>query len=275
MFSVAYGMLGSVAEAEDIAQEAQLRMLREVEPIRSPAAYAVTVTTRLAIDQLRSARARREVYVGAWLPEPLATTDPDGDPSARAEAAERLSIALLVMLERLSPVERAVFLLREVFQYDYARIAEIVERSETNCRQLLARARTHVREDRARFDAAPGRHGALLERFLAASRSGDLEALEEILAEDIRLIGDGGGKVAALATPVTGRLRVARFIIGLFRQIARWGMTVEPVRVNGGPGGRAVGPDGQTLGVFALDVVDGRVAAVFNIVNPDKLAHLT
>ena len=274
MFSVAYGMLGSVAEAEDIAQEAQLRMLREADPIRSPAAYAVTVTTRLAIDELRSARARREVYVGAWLPEPLVGTDPEGEPSARAEATECLSVALLVMLERLSPVERAVFLLREVFQYDYERIGQIVERTPENCRQILTRARAHVRADQPRFEASSQRHGALLSRFLAAARAGDLAGLEAVLAEDITLTGDGGGKVPALATPAAGRRRVARFIIGLFRQAQRLGARIEPVVVNGQPGGLAITPDGQTVAVFALDVVDDRIVAVFNILNPDKLAHL-
>jgi len=381
MFSVAYGMLGSVAEAEDVAQEAQLRMLRETADIRSPAAYAVTVTTRLAIDELRSARARREVYVGAWLPEPLVSNDPAGDPSQRAEAAEQLSIALLVMLERLSPVERAVFLLREVFQYEYERIAEIVERSAENCRQILTRARAHVRADQPRFEASPERHGALVDRFLAAAGSGDLAGLEAVLADDIAVTGDGGGKVPALATPVQGRLRVARFVIGLFRQVDRFGARIEriaeiversaancrqiltrarahvradqprfeasperhgavvdrflaaagsgdlagleavladdiavtgdgggkvpalatPVQgrlrvarfviglfrqvdrfgarvervvVNGQPGGRAIGPDGEILSVFALDIVDDRVVAVYNILNPDKLTRV-
>jgi RNA polymerase sigma-70 factor (ECF subfamily) len=275
MFSVAYGMLGSVAEAEDVVQEAQLRMLRENDEIRSPAAYAVTVTTRLAIDELRSARARREVYVGAWLPEPLVASDRSGDPADRAEVAEQLSIALLVMLERLSPVERAVFLLREVFQYEYERIAEIVERSPGNCRQILARARAHVRADQPRFDASAQRHRVLLDRFLAAARAGDLAGLEAVLAADITMTGDGGGKVPALATPVEGRRRVARFIIGLFHQADRLGARIEPAVVNGQPGGRAIGPDGQVVSVFALDVVDDRILAVFNIVNPDKLTRLS
>src|SRR5262249_51812309 len=155
----------------------------------SPAAFAVTVTTRLAIDALRSARARREVYVGAWLPEPLVATDPEGEPPARAEAAEQLSIAMLVMLERLSPVERAVFLLREVFEYDHDRVAEIGEPSEPNCRQILARARAHLREDRPRFGTSPPQHSALLARFMAAARSGDVAGLEAMLAEDVSMTG--------------------------------------------------------------------------------------
>jgi RNA polymerase sigma-70 factor (ECF subfamily) len=270
MFSVAYGMLGSVAEAEDIAQEAQLRMLREKGAIRSPSAYAVTVTTRLAIDELRSARARRETYVGTWLPEPVL----DDDPSIQAEVGDQLSIAFLVMLERLSPVERAVLVLRDVFDYDYERIAEIVGRSEANCRQLMVRARAHVRDERPRFASTPEHRDALLNRFLTASRSGDLAGLEKLLAEDIAMTGDGGGKVPALASPASGRVRVARFILGLFRQIERLGASVEPVRVNGQPGGRVVGPDGAILGVFALDIVGDEIVAVFNVLNPDKLRHL-
>jgi RNA polymerase sigma-70 factor (ECF subfamily) len=272
MFSVAYGMLGSVTEAEDIAQEAQLRMLREVtDEIRSLPAYAVTVTTRLAIDELRSARARREVYVGQWLPEPIVTSDP----STHAELSDQLSMAFLVMLERLSPVERAVLLLREVFGYDYDRIAEIVGRSEANCRQLMVRARAHVRDERVRFEVSAQRRDALLERFFAACRSGDLGGLEAMLAEDITITGDGGGKVPALGTPVSGRRRVARFVRGLFRQMDRLGVLIEAVEVNGGPGGRAYTPDGATVAVFALDIVDDKIVAVFNVLNPDKLTWVT
>jgi RNA polymerase sigma-70 factor (TIGR02957 family) len=274
MFSVAYGMLGSVAEAEDVAQEAQLRMLRDDRPaaeeIRSPSAYAVTITTRLAIDELRSARARREVYVGTWLPEPIVTSDP----SHQAEISDQLSMAFLLMLERLSPVERAVLLLREVFDYDYDRIAEIVGRSEANCRQLMVRARAHVRDERARFESTPAHRDALLGQFFTACRAGDLAGLEELLAEDIAFTGDGGGKVPALARPASGRRRVARFVLGLFRQVDRLGALIEPVEVNGGPGGRAYTPDGVTLGVFALNVVDGKIVAVFNVINPDKLTRV-
>jgi RNA polymerase sigma-70 factor (TIGR02957 family) len=275
MFSVAYGMLGSVSEAEDIAQEAQLRMLRGGRPageeIRSPSAYAVTIATRLAIDELRSARARREVYVGTWLPEPIVTSDP----STHAEISDQLSMAFLLMLERLSPVERAVLLLREVFDYDYDRIAEIVGRSEANCRQLMARARARVRDERPRFEATAEHRDALLERFFSACRAGDLAGLEALLAEDIAFTGDGGGKVPALVTPVSGRRRVARFVLGLFRQIDRAGVLVEPVQVNGGAGGRAYTPDGVTLGVFALDIIGDKIVAVFNVINPDKLTRVT
>jgi RNA polymerase sigma-70 factor (ECF subfamily) len=274
VFSVAYGMLGSVASAEDITQEALLRMHRESESIRSPSAYAVTITTRLAIDELRSARARREVYVGAWLPEPLVATDPSAQPETQAEVADQLSMAFLVLLERLSPVERAVLLLRDVFEYDYERIAEIVGRSEVNCRQILVRARQHVADQRPRFNVRAEQKSALSERFFQAAQAGDLESLEAMLAEDIAFTGDGGGKAPALATPAVGRRRVARFIIGLFRQAETMGLRLEPVLVNGQPGGIARAADGSTVGVFAFDIDEGTIVAVHNVINPDKLAHL-
>jgi len=273
MFSVAYGMLGSATEAEDVAQEALLRLHRQSGPIEKPAAFAVTVTTRLAIDRLRSAQARREVYVGAWLPEPLVVSDPSLEPAALVEAAERLSMAFLVMLERLSPVERAVLLLREVFGYDYDRVAEIVERSEANCRQIMARARVRVREERPRFEASPQRRDELVRCFFEACRSGDLAGLEKVLAEDITFVGDGGGQGQALRAPVDGRRRVARFLLGLFRVATARGARAEPVLVNGAPGARVFGPDGHVAAVFALDLDDEGIHGIYNVVNPDKLVH--
>jgi RNA polymerase sigma-70 factor (ECF subfamily) len=269
VFSVAYGMLGSVTEAEDVTQEAFIRMVREPARIESPAAYAVTVTTRLAIDQLRSARRRRELYVGSWLPEPLVTPDP----AARLEAAERLSVAFLVVLERLSPVERAVFLLREVFEYEYDRIAEIVGRSTTYCRQLLVRAKAHVREARPRFTTTQAQRDALAARFFAACERGDLAGLEALLAEDVDFIGDGGGKAPALATPATGRTRVARFVLGLVRQAARAGLRLQRVDVNGAPGARALTPGGQPRAVFCLEIDGDRIVHIYNQLNPDKLGQ--
>jgi RNA polymerase sigma-70 factor (TIGR02957 family) len=270
MFSVAYGMLGSVTEAEDVAQEASLRLHREADRIDSPAAFAVTVTTRLAIDQLRSARRRREVYVGAWLPEPLVTPNP----TARLEAAERLSMAFLVLLERLSPVERAVLLLREVFEYSYDRIAEIVGKSEPACRQILVRARGHIRDGRPRFTTTRSQRDALAAQFFAACQRGDVAGLEALLAADISLTGDGGGKAAALAAPATGRTRVARFVVGLFRQAVRVGARLEPADVNGSPGARVYGPDGALVSIFCLEIDGDHVTRIYNQLNPDKLAHL-
>jgi len=274
IFSVAYGMLGSVAEAEDVTQEALLRLHRTTTPVESPAAFAVTMATRLAIDELRSARRRREVYVGSWLPEPLVTADPATDPAEHVEAAQRLSTALLVMLERLSPVERAVMLLREVFAYDYARIAEIVGRSVENCRQIMARARAHLHDARARFEATPQRHDELVTAFLDACRTGDLNALEKLLAEDVTFTGDGGGKVASLAVPASGRRRVARFLLGLFRQAQAAEFAVEVVPVNGAPGVRVRDRDGVIVAVMSIAVSGATIAALYSVLNPDKLRHL-
>src|SRR5215213_3669833 len=195
-FGVAYRMLGSVAEAEDVAQEALLRLMRQDDPIVEPAAWMTTVATRLSINVLRSARARRESYVGPWLPEPL-VEDPAPGPALRAELAESLSLAMLTLLERLTPVERAAYLLREVFGYEYTEIARIVERTEVNVRQLVTRARKHLEAARPRFDADEAARDALLERFLAAAEEGDLAALEDLLAKDAILYADGGGKAMA------------------------------------------------------------------------------
>ncbi len=273
MFSVAYGILGSAAAAEDVAQEALLRMHRQAAPIASPPAFAVTVSTRLALDELRSARARREVYVGTWLPEPL-LTDPPFGPAGQVELTDRLSTAFLVMLERLSPTERAVMVLREAFDYDYEQIGEIIGKSAENCRQILSRARTHVQAERPRFEVDRARRDALAARFFAACQAGDLAGLEELLVADITLSGDGGGKAPALATPVSGRTRVARFLIGLFRRLDHDGYRLEPVTVNGQPGARALTADGATIAVLSLLVGPDGISAVYNVLNPDKLTHL-
>ena len=202
-FGVAYRMLGSVSEAEDVAQEALLRLTRQDSPIDEPAAWMTTVVTRLSINVLRSARARRESYVGPWLPEPL-VEDPAPGPASRAELADSLSLAMLVLLERLTPVERAAYLLREVFGYEYAEIADIIEQTEVNSRQLVTRARKHLEANRPRFDADEAARDALLERFLAAAEEGDLEALEELLAKDAVLYADSGGKAMAPQEPLVG-----------------------------------------------------------------------
>ena len=275
MFSIAYRMLGSVAEAEDVVQEAFLRMHRSRlggTEVGSPDAFATTVTTRLAIDALRSARRRREVYVGSWLPEPL--LDSDADPAHRVEMDETVSFALLLLLERLTPVERAVFVLREVLGYGYAEIAEVVGRSDANCRQLLRRARAHLAAEDARYDPSPESRGALSEAFLAAVRGGDVASLERLLADDVTFYGDGGGKAPAVTKPVQGAVAVARFLAGLSRQGARLDVELAVAAANGQPALRLVGSDGALLGVMVLRVVDGVVATVYNQINPDKLAHL-
>jgi RNA polymerase sigma-70 factor (TIGR02957 family) len=276
-FAVAYRMLGSVAEAEDVVQEALLRVHRAVEQgerIESPRAYAATVTTRLAIDQLRSARARRETYVGEWLPEPL-VTDPSGDPARRAEMADSLSLAFLVLLESLSPEQRAALLLHDVFDYGYREVAEIVGTSEGNARQLAARARRHVEGRRPRFESSREQRDELARRFLAAAQAGDVGGLESLLAHDVELHGDGGGKVPALARSLHGRSRVARTLLAWARAGARIAnASVQMVEVNGQPGAMTLDGGGGIISVMALDIEDGEIKAIRSVVNPDKLRHL-
>jgi RNA polymerase sigma-70 factor (TIGR02957 family) len=276
-FAIAYRMLGSVSEAEDVVQEAFLRlhrMLREGERVESPRAYLATVVTRLCIDQLRSARARRERYVGEWLPEPLLASD-EADPARHAEVADSLSLAFLVLLESLSPEQRAAYLLREVFDYPYDQIARIVGKSEDNTRQLVTRARRQVQERRPRFEASRERREVLARRFFAAAVDGELEALEELLAHDVVLHGDGGGKAPALAHPVHGRAKVARTLLAWFRAGARiGGVSLQAAEVNGQPGALLLDPEGRLVTVLSVDVADGQVQAIRSIVNPDKLRHL-
>jgi len=275
-FALAYRMLGSVAEAEDVVQEALLRVYRALEEgaeLASPRAFVTTVATRLAIDHLRAAQARREAYVGEWLPEPL-LTDPGDDPAQRAELADSLSLAFLVLLERLSPEQRAVFLLRDVFDYGYPEIAAIVGKSEAAVRQLAARARRHVEAGRPRFEGSRERREELARRFLAAAREGDLAALEALLARDVVLHGDGGGRVPALARPLHGRSRTARTLLAWARQGARGGGGARPVEVNGQPGALVLDAAGRVVGVLALDIAGDEVRAVRSVVNPDKLRHL-
>jgi RNA polymerase sigma-70 factor (TIGR02957 family) len=276
-FAIAYRMLGSVSDAEDVVQEAFLRLHRALEDgqrIESRRAYLSTIVTRLCIDQLRSARARRETYVGEWLPEPLVAGSAD-DPARRAEIADSLSLAFLVLLESLSPEQRAAFLLREVFDYPYGEIAAIVGKSEDNARQLVARARRHVEERRPRFEASRERREQLAGSSFAAAEDGDLEALEELLAHDVVLHGDGGGRVPALARPLHGRARVARTLLAWVRAVTRTGgFSLRPAEVNGQPGALVLDRDGRLLSVLALDIADDRIQAVNSVVNPDKLRHL-
>jgi RNA polymerase sigma-70 factor (ECF subfamily) len=247
-FGVAYRMLGSVTEAEDVAQEALLRLTRQEDTINEPAAWITTVATRLSINVLNSARARREAYVGPWLPEPL-LEDPEPGPASRAELADSLSMAMLTLLERLTPVERAAYLLREAFAYDYAAIGEIIERSEVNARQLVTRARKHLEANRPRFDADEAARDALLERFLAAAEDGDLEALEEMLAEDAVLYADGGGKALAALEPLHGSALIARFMAGVAQVRRAFGeFETRLVHVNGQPGRVLRAPGDEQFG---------------------------
>jgi RNA polymerase sigma-70 factor (ECF subfamily) len=276
LFSIAYRMLGSVSEAEDIVQESFLRYQRALADgadVESPKAYLSAVATRLAIDQLRSARARRETYVGEWLPEPV-VTDPAEDPAAHAEEADTLSMAFLLVLERLSPVERAVFLLHDVFGYGYSEVSGIVGKSEANCRQLALRARQHVEAEKPRFEASRRERDELAARFFAAVVDGDVDELVETLAADVVVYGDGGGKAPQWSVPIVGIDRVARLFVGLGRQLRELGITLEPAQVNGQPGAVFRAPDGAITNVFALDIAGGAVQAVRSVINPDKLQHL-
>jgi RNA polymerase sigma-70 factor (TIGR02957 family) len=275
-FAIAYRMLGSVSDAEDVVQEGFLRLHRareEGERIESPRAYLSTVVSRLSLDHLRSARVRRETYVGEWLPEPLVASA-DDDPARRAEMADSLSLALLVVLESLSPEQRAAFLLREVFDEPYDRIAAIVGTSEQNARQLATRARREVDERRPRFEASREQREELATRFFAAAEEGDLEGLEELLAHDVVLRGDGGGKAPAFARAIHGRAKVARTLRAGLRAVTRFGFTLRREEVNGQPGALLLDREGRLIGVMSLDVAEGQIQGVSSIVNPDKLRHL-
>jgi RNA polymerase sigma-70 factor (ECF subfamily) len=284
MFSIAYRMTGSVSDAEDIVQEAFLRLtrtLRDGTVIDNPKAFLATVTTRLAITQQTSARVRREAYVGTWLPEPLVegaliggAGSAEPDPAEHAELSDSLSMAFLLLLESLSPVERAVFLLREVFGYDYPEIAATTGKSAANCRQIFVRAKRAVTAGRPRFEASRQESEEIARRFFAAAEGGDLAGLFDLLAPDVVMIGDGGGKALALATPARGLQRVARFLLGIMRQGRRWNASWELVLVNGQPGAIFRDAAGLVAGVMVLDITDGKVAAIRSMVNPDKLRHL-
>ena len=276
LFSIAYRMLGSVGDAEDVVQEAYLRAERaqaDGTRIESRRAFLTTVTTRLAIDELRSARARRETYVGPWLPEPLLTsTEPDA--AEHAEMADSLSMSFLVLLETLTPVERAVFLLREVFEYGYDEIAEIVGKSEANCRQILARARKRIDEGRPRFEADRRQQEELARRFLEAFEEGDVDGLVELLAADAVFVGDGGGKGRGISRPVYGREPVTRLLLSFLPRYRSASATVRLGEVNGQPGALFFDAEERLVNVFAFGVAEGAIQAVRSVINPDKLAHL-
>jgi RNA polymerase sigma-70 factor (ECF subfamily) len=278
LFSIAYRMLGSATDAEDVVQEAFVRYHRAVaeraSEIDSPKAYLSAVVTRLAIDQLRSARARREQYLGGWLPEPVVTDQTQLDGARYVEEADSLSMAFLLLLERLTPVERAVFLLHDVFDYGYDEIAPIVGKSEANCRQLAARARRHVRAGKPRFEASQRQREELADRFFAAVGDGDFDSLVELVAADAAVYGDGGGKAPSWQRPIVGRERVARLWAGLGRQAQELGLGVRRAEVNGQPGAMFLDPDGRLINVVTLEIADGLVQTVRSVINPDKLRHL-
>jgi RNA polymerase sigma-70 factor (ECF subfamily) len=277
-FAIAYRMLGSVSEAEDVVQEALLRVHQALvggELIASPRAFATTVATRLAINELRSARVRRERYVGEWLPEPIITDGPD-DPARHAEMADSLSLAMLVLLESLSPEQRAVLLLHDVFDYSYPEISSILSKSEPSVRQLASRARRHVEQRRPRFRTTREQREELAARFFAASEQGDLAGLEALLAHDVELIADGGGKVPALAQALRGRSLVARALIDITIRRSAFipRIQIRPAEINGRPGALYLDAQQQLILVVALEIAGGQITGIRSIINPDKLAHL-
>lgn len=273
LFAIAYRILGSVTEAEDVVQDTWLRYdAADVHP-ESPKAYLSTVVTRLAVNVLKSARVRREAYVGEWFPEPL-LEDPYQDPERTAELADSVSMAALVLLERLSPLERATFVLRDVFGFDYTDIATAVGRSEPACRQLVVRARRHVREGRPRFEADRQEREQLAARFFDAIRDGDVHGLRELLAADVQLVNDSGGKAPALPRAVVGVEKNVRLLSVIMPDLERIGLSLEPQEVNGEPGALARDRDGNILQVMSLDIADGQIQLIRMVNNPDKLAHL-
>jgi RNA polymerase sigma-70 factor (ECF subfamily) len=277
MFSIAYRMLGTVTEAEDVVQEAFLRYKRALDggaEIESPKAYLSAVVSRLAIDELRSARVRRETYVGQWLPEPLLTDSDEEDPAANAEQSDSLSMAFLLLLERLSPVERAVFLLHDVFGYEYEEVASIVGKSEANSRQLAARARRHLEEGKPRFDVSRRERDELGTRFFAALSGSDVDGLVEMLAEEAVVYGDGGGKAPQWSEPIVGADPVGHLLANVGRSIRNFNLSMELHEVNGQPGAFILDSEGNLVSVFVIEIAQGAVVAFRSVINPDKLRHL-
>jgi RNA polymerase sigma-70 factor, ECF subfamily len=276
MFAIAYRMVGGVSDAEDLVQEAYLRMQQALAvgtAVDSPKAYLTTIVTRLAIDHLRSARVRRETYPGPWMPEPVVERL-DEAPAESAELSDSLSIAYLVLLDRLSATERAVLLLHDVFGYRFDEIGAIVDRSEAGCRQIAVRARRRLDADRPRFDRDLRRRSQVADEFLTAFREGDIDALLHLVSEDAVFVGDGGGKAAALPEPIYGRDRVVHLLRAFANQNRRLNLRFEPARINGQPGAVVRDLDGLVVTVIALDIVGGAVGTVRSIVNPDKIGHL-
>ena len=273
LFAIAYRILGSVAEAEDAVQETWLRYESSPTQPTSTKAFLSAVVTRISIDVLRSARVRRETYVGPWFPEPL-LTDPYEDPARSAELADSLSMAALLLLERLSPLERAVFVLREVFGFGFPEIAAAVGRSEPACRQLAVRARRHMEAGRPRFEADRRERDELAARFFDALRNGDVDQLRELLAADVSMVGDGGGKAPALPKSVIGADNVARVLASIFPVLARIEASMEQRELNGQPGAIIRDRDGNVVGTMTLDVIGGQIQTIRSVANPDKLGHV-
>jgi RNA polymerase sigma-70 factor (TIGR02957 family) len=282
LFSIAYGMTGSVGDAEDIVQDAFLGLTRARQAgttIADPKAYLTTAVTRLGINYLSSARVRRETYVGDWLPEPVVVPADEPEPAEHAELADSLSMAFLVLLETLSPVERAVFMLREVFGYGYPEVARITGKTEVNCRQIFARARQRIAAAGQALHSAPSlvrraEGEELARRFFEAAAGGDMDALLGMLAPDVVLQGDGGGKAQAIGKPLAGRQPVLRMLVGMFRRGRTLGTSLRLAWVNGQPGAVIYDAEGRVINVFALDVAEGMVQAIRAVVNPDKLSHI-
>ena len=270
LFSIAYRMLGSAMEAEDMVQETYLRY-RDVpdEDIQSPKSYLSTIVTRLCLDQLKSARNQRVNYFGTWLPEPILTGK---TPGTIANQHESISMAFLVLLESLSPIERAIFLLREVFDYSYAEISEIVDKSEANCRQYYHRARQYIHERRPRFEPDPDEQKKLVSGFLQALEAGDVDGLTKVLADEVVLYGDGGGKVPSVRYPVGGREKVVQLLLSFYRR-ASADLHIEIAEVNGAAAMLCWSQDELIL-VTAFTMTQKRIRAIYNLLNPDKLAYL-
>jgi RNA polymerase sigma-70 factor, ECF subfamily len=273
MFAIAYRILGSVSEAEDAVQETWLRWETAAAEPRSVKAYLSAVVTHVSIDVLRSARVRREAYVGPWFPEPL-LTDPYEDPERSAELADSLSMAALLLLERLTPLERAVFVLREVFGFDFQQIASAVGRSEAACRQLAVRARRHMDAGRPRFEADRGERDELAGRFLDAFREGDVDGLRELLAADVQLVGDSGGKAPSWPRGIAGAGNVARVLAAIAPPLVGIGVVCEPHELNGQPGAVFRDREGRIVSTWTLDILDGRIQTIRTVLNPDKLTHM-
>ncbi|HEY0951093.1 RNA polymerase sigma-70 factor [Nocardioides sp.] len=272
LFSIAYRILGSVSEAEDAVQETWLRYAATTTRPRDLKAFLSTTITRIAIDVLRSARVRREQYVGSWVPEPL-LVDPYEDPAHAAELADSVSMAALLLLERLSPLERAAFVLREVFGFSYAEVAAAVDRSQAACRQLVSRARSHMQEGRPRFEVDRAKRTELAQLFFTALKEGDVDALREMLAADVNVVADGGGKVRARGGAL-GADKTARALIAGVTPLIEMGCAIETREINGQPGAILRAPDGGILAAWSLDILDGRIQTLHSVNNPDKLGHL-